>query len=238
MTDASRIPVTLDGTLLALAPAKVQPYLTKALKRGLTVWQNTTITPGHLGYTIASSNPIDDWQLWLYFTAGARTGSLTINRYDPWSTAKKTKTTKLTHQMAAITIDGMGDALDRHNARVAQAEDALRQVGDELDGKVITLDSATVATATGDAARRAAVRAVQAAPAPNADPDAQALAVAALGSLKANAKFALRAARAGALPHNIPGKVRHALVRRGLVAVAGGMLTDVGRVARSMILNP
>jgi len=218
MTNAARIPVTLDSDLLALAPAKVQPFLTRALDRGLTVWQNTTTTPGHSGWTIESTNPIDTWQLWLYFTAGTRTGTLTISRYAPDVADQSKATRRQTQAQARVVIDDMGDALDRHNAR--------RDAHD--------LDTATA----GGPHREAAVRAVKATTATAPDADTQALAVVALGSLKANGRFAIRAASRGMLPRNVPTKVRHALVRRGLVAVAGGMLTDVGRVARWMILNP
>jgi len=227
MTNASRLPVTLDSNLYALAPEKVKNFLYKALNRGLTVWQstNTTITVG-TGWTIASpDNPIDDWQLWLYFIPGSRGGSLRITRYLPRST-KRSPTTKITYRMAGIVIDDMGDALDRHRDREA---------------KKATAQAATVVQAVESAntARAAAVQELKATP-PAAvdmvDADTQALAVAAVGSLKANGKFAIRTARNGRIWANTPAKVRTALVNRGLVHVSGGMLTELGRVVRSLMI--
>lgn len=210
MTNVAITPADLDR-LEEFVPEKPARFLAKALRRGLTVRQHTnTSVTGGLGWTIESPNPIDDWQLWLYFQGGSRGGTLTISRYTP-STTRKSNTTKLTQQMAGVTIDDMGDALDRHNARIAEAEAAMRQVGAELDGATVTLPG--VVPVSGDVS----------------------LAKEALAALKANGKFAIRAAARGTIPRNTPAKVRHALVRRGLAQVSGGALTDLGKAVRSLI---
>lgn len=223
-TNVSRLRVTPDSDLLALAPEKPRRFLDKALRRGLTVWQSTNASvTGGQAWTIESANPIDDWQLWLYFQAGARGGRLTITRYTP-SVSGRLASVKLTQAMAGIAIDDMGDSLDRHNARVAQAQSAMRQLGSELDGAIVPDAPAT-------SARLSAVRAVKAAP-------ALIEARAALDSLKVNGRFALRMARTGAIPRTTTGTVRAALANRDLVSQAGGVLTDLGRAVRELIMNP
>jgi hypothetical protein len=233
MTNASRISVTADSQLLAAVHSKPRPFLERALKRGLTVWQhtNTSAVRGQ-GWTIESANPIDDWQLWLYFIPGKRGGRLTITRYYLSAGLGKSVTVKLTQAQARVTIDDMGDALDRHHerqARIDQAEAAMRQLGSELDGAVVP-DAPAAPSPT---APSAAVQAVKEVPLSGET----SLAKEALVGLKANARFALRAAHRGTIPQNTPTKVRHVLVRRGLADVAGGALTELGREVRKLIIN-
>lgn len=205
----------LGSRLFELTPEKPKRFLEKALRRGLTVRLHGTTTDA-TGWTIESTNPIDDWQLWLYFQPGARGGKLTISRYTP-TTTTRSNTKKLTQREASITIDDMGDALDRHNAR--EADKARR------DAHAADLDAAV--------ATRPALDTV---PASDVDSETFAQAVTLAASLKANGLFAIRVAHRGAIPRNTPGKVRAALVNRGLAHVAGGTLTDLGRAVRSLII--
>lgn len=197
--------IELGSPLFELTPEKPRHFLEKALKRGLTVrvHGNTSVT-GALSWTIESGNPIDDWQLWLYFQPSARGGRLTINRYTPGT--QKSTSKQLTHQVAGITIDDMGDALDRHHAReAAKREEAAFQA--RRDAHATDLDTA-------------------------ANPEAATV----LGTLKVNGRFALRMARNGAIPRTTTGTVRQALINRGLVSPAGGILTDLGRATRALVL--
>jgi hypothetical protein len=238
----TNILMTADSNHVALAPEKARRFLTKALDRGLTVRLHTnTSVVGALGWTIESPNPIDDWELWLYFTPGSRGGSLKIHRYIP-ATSGKAAPTKLTFAMTGIAIDDMGDALDRHHARqAAHAEQAAFDARRDAHAADLstTHQAMTVVRAVdaGNAAQAAAVQAVKATPAVQPDPGVQAQAAAILAALKANARFAIRAAHRGTLPRNTPTKVRGALVRRGLAGVAGGALTDLGRAVRVLIIN-
>lgn len=222
-TNASRIQVTTGSALSALAPAKVQPWLNRALERNLTVWQNTTLRDTQ-GWTIESPNPVDDWQLWLFFEPSTRGGRLTITRYTP-SITRKANSTKLTRVQASVTIDNMGDGLDRYHEReaakarrnahaaaptIAEAEAALRQVGRELDGAVLAPE---VTPATADTQARET-----------------------LSTLRVNGRFAIRMARTGAIPRSTTGTVRLALVNRDLVSPSG-VLTGLGREVRKLILE-
>jgi len=99
------------------APAKVAPFLKKAEERGLTI----TMTENGQSYRISSPNPIDDWELWIYYTPGHNGGRCNIYQYVPINQFSKRKRpdTKVTRRMARIVLDNMGDALDRHHEREA-----------------------------------------------------------------------------------------------------------------------
>lgn len=213
----TNINVTLDSNMLELAPEKPREFLRRALDRGLTVKEHPAAgVVQALGWTIESpDNPIDDWQLWLYFTPGSRGGSLKIHRYIP-ATSGKAAPAKLTMAMARVTIDGMADALDRHRAREAAR-----------DAHAADLN----ATAQRFPARPRTAAHVDT----NQNPGGKA--AVAVQTLKGNGKFALRMARNGAIPPATTGTVRRALVNRGLVSQAGGMLTDLGRMARDLIMG-
>lgn len=232
-----KLTITTDNIDTLHVPAKVRPFLDRALRRGLTVQQITFAgrTEGRSNYIVSSTNPIDDWELWLYHTSGRNGGRLDLTRYAPrpagYRGRARSDTTKLTRQMAGITIDDMADALDRHNTRQG-ATSAGQHTGERLAADTRQAMTVVRAVDAGNAAREAGVQAVKA---PVTDPDTQALAVAAVATLKANARFALRVARNGRIWANTPGKVRTALINRGLVHASGGMLTDVGRVVRELI---
>jgi hypothetical protein len=229
-----------DNQLSLESPAKVAPFVFRALSRGLVAVQTDSDVDGGSSYSIMSTNPIDDWRLWIHFTPGRNGGRLNLVRYMPNPPKGRSTTAKLTIPQAFIQIDEMGEGLDRHNARVAQAEAALRQVGQELDGAAISTGvvTASVPSApTSGVVRHNAVRELKAAPAVDSDAATRAEAQAVLGTLRANARFAVRAAHRGTIPRNTPAKVRHALVRRGLAGVAGGALTDLGRAVHQLILN-
>lgn len=226
------IAITAGSALLAQTPNKPRRFLEKALARGLSVVQTDTAT-GTASYSIASPNPVDDWRLWIHYTAGHNGGRLNLVRYTPNAPKGRPTTKKLTIMGANILIDDMGDSLDRHNARVAQAEAALRQVGRELDGTVVDVPASP---------RNAAVRELKATQPVLADETAAALLVAEahekLATLKVNGRFAIRMAKTGAIPRSTTGTVRQALLNRDLVTPAGGVLTDLGKAVRELILNP
>lgn len=209
--------------MIATAPAKVQKFLTRAHDRGLTVGRD------EVSYSITSPNPIDDWALWLYFTDGANGGTLTIRRYIPGHGAQKDKNHKVTRQMAIVTIDGMADALDRHNAH--QANVVAQRMGLIEDSEGWNADQNAAPASP-------RVPTVAFAPAPADQPmPAEAEAELVLSGLRANGRFAIRVARHGHIQPNTSAKVRQALVTRGLVHAAGGALTDLGRVAHRRLVG-
>lgn len=227
--------------LIATAPAKVQPFLTRAHDRGLTIDKDD------VSYAITSPNPIDDWAVWLYYTAGPNGGRLTIRRYIPGHGHTKDKNHKITRQMAQVTIDMMAEALDRHRAR--ENNKILTNVGQPVDksGPGVILptiadqppapkpilaqySSATVAKVTGTVPVRVPTVAL-AQPAETPDP------APVLAGLRANGRFAIRAARHGHIQRNTPAKVVSALINRGLIQAGGYMLTDLGRAARQHLVG-
>lgn len=208
-------------------PAKVRPFLAKAIQRGLTV-KHVAAREGQSNYTIDSVNPIDDWSIWLYHTAGRNGGVLDLVRYTPIVTGGRRKPAKkITRVEASIAIDDMGDALDRHHAREAAGRTA--QFNAQRDAHADDLNAAVTQFPTRPRTKDPVDT--------NQNPDGKReLAQTVLAGLRANARFALRIAQGGRIPTNTPAKVRGALVNRGLVVAAGGVLTDLGRVARSLVV--
>lgn len=101
--------------ILDNAPTKVAPFLHRALDRKLNVTQDGR------GYRISSPNPIDQFEVWLFYTSGRNGGRLNIFQYGgPRNIGRRKSTSwRITTRMARIVIDDMGDALDRHIARMS-----------------------------------------------------------------------------------------------------------------------
>lgn len=225
--------ITADN--LGTLPKKVAPFVGRALGRGLLVAQNpTSADSGLSSYVVSSVNPIDDWQLWIAHQAGANGGRLTLTRYAPTAT-KRPNTVKRTQAEARLLIDDMGDSLDRHVAREAAKPVAVvtEFTGDEPATVTLSYAMSKMADtiSAGRARFDAATSTVQD---DNAQQETAQLMV---NQLRANGRFALRMARLGRIPANTSAVVRTALVNRGLIQAAGGTLTDVGRVAHTLILN-
>lgn len=207
----------VDAKDIENLPEKVRRFTDKAVARGLKVrtpsvnGQPRPTAEGVTAVLIHSLNPIDDFELWINHTAGANGGRLNLTLYTP---SKKGKTTKkLTRADTFAWINEMGDALDRHFEREAAKK--------------------TEPAVTPSAARQSAVQAVKAATVPEIDASAV---NAVLSTLKVNGRFALRMARTGAIPRTTTGTVRQALVDRGLVSPAGGLLTNLGKLARAAVM--
>lgn len=108
------------------APAKVSLYLEKADKLGLEVTE-TQRAGAMRSWTISSPNPIDNSQLWVFWTPSARGGRLALTTY--WGPHSKPR--RDTRRGAFITLDMMGESLQRHLERqaVKDEEEAQRIAG-------------------------------------------------------------------------------------------------------------
>lgn len=214
-------------------PAKVLPFLEKALSLGLTVAQDHNLrTDGVSSYTISSpTNPVDDWQLWIHHQSGPNGGRLTLTRYTPFPGGqRKSNTAKLTYQRAFYTITEMGDSLTRHHARTTAKTDQPRVIAEDDMRSVVRDIKADPAPAgrTIDQVddMRDVVNGIQ----------AQDVVV----KLARNGRVALRLVRDNG-PHRnhlsaaTPSKIRHAFQRWGLIN-PDNSLTDLGRAARSLVL--
>jgi hypothetical protein len=149
----------------ATIPLKIQPWLDKAESLGLEVHESER--SGSLrSWTIGTPNPIDNTQVWIYFTDSPRGGRVGFTVYHG-SSVRPTR--KATRRFASIAMNDMGESLQRHLAREAAkdaaeeaelaaldpsnpappgwdldtARSALGQVFAELDGAVIPNDDET-----------------------------------------------------------------------------------------------
>lgn len=93
-------------------PAKVQPWLDKAVKLGLETKEDE---PGVVVrcWTISSPNPIDESQVWVYWVPGPRGGRVSFTVWYGVSMQRR----KATRRLASAAITEMGESLRRHEAR-------------------------------------------------------------------------------------------------------------------------
>lgn len=134
--------------IVADVPAKVAYYLDRARELGLTVERSEDA--GSLkSWTIASPNPIDNSQVWLYWGPGARGGRLGFTLYYGPNT-KTRRNAPLRY--INYTMQTMSESLQRHHEReaarlveqraataerMAECQAALAEVFAELDGAEI-----------------------------------------------------------------------------------------------------
>jgi len=194
-------------------PTRVQALLDVANRLGLSTIDTTTPDVTTVGqFEISSTNPAENRRIWINTSYdGDRPGSTDVLLYNPdraVSNQHGTRyTRKLTQAAAIAAIQSMTPGVT-----VAQAETAMRQVGAELDGARIDVD-------TNDQHEQATALATK---------------------LDRKARVALRLVRtqgpaANRVPRATLTKVRRALITRGL-ATAEGILTDLGRAVRTAVL--
>lgn len=97
-------------------PLKIQPWLDKATALGLEVSESER--SGSLrSWTVDTPNPIDNTQVWIYWTDSARGGRVGFTVYHG-SSVRPTR--KATRRFAAIAMTDMGESLQRHLDREAR----------------------------------------------------------------------------------------------------------------------
>lgn len=136
------------------APAKVQRIIDHAQRQGLTVKREKDA--GDLqAWTIGTPNPIDNTQVWLYYTPGPRGGRLAITIYYGSHTKPKRNAPR---RWAFYTIENMADSLKRHQEREARgiAEEA-QQIADRETVSDADLQAAIDTAETAGATNRVAV---------------------------------------------------------------------------------
>ncbi len=101
-------------------PAKIQSWIDRAAKLGLTVESGQIEGTDIRTWTVASPNPIDGYELWLYFTPGRNGGRLGITHYHGVTGGRHNRT-RPTQKMARIIMGEMGESLQRHLQRQARA---------------------------------------------------------------------------------------------------------------------
>lgn len=107
-------------------PAKVQSWLDRAAEFGLTVEHRSYSgqSPDVSSWVISSPNPIDETQLWLYWSPGTKGGRLTIIHYRGHLTAGRRKSTVRASRLeASWHLTDMRDSLSRHQEREARKQD-------------------------------------------------------------------------------------------------------------------